>query len=767
MKKLLSALFYLFPLFVSAQKWDAKWIASSAGKDSSNTWLVFRKGVNIKSVPAHAFANIAADSKYWLYINGKTVIFEGGLKRGPTPNDTYYDTVDIAKYLKPGKNTIAVLLWYFGKDGFSHKSSGKAGLLFDCHANDIHITSDKTWQCTLLKAYQIAGLPLPNYRLSESNILYDARAGIGNWRSSIYKGKMPNAVELGSAGVSPWNKLVLRPIPLFKNYGLKNYTNIRISSSATADTVIAQMPYNAQITPYLKVDAAAGQKIVICTDNYLFNDGGEPNLRGEYITKTGRQEYESLGWLNGQKVYYIIPKGVKVLALKYRETGYDTELAGSFNSSDAFFNKLWQKSQRTLYITMRDCYMDCPDRERAQWTGDATNESGEGFYALSVSSHALTKKWLHELINWQRPDSSLYAPVPSGSWDRELPDQVAASIGVYGLWNYYLHTGDKQTIADLYDGTKRYLDSWKINDQGTIIFRKVGWTWGDWGDNRDLLVLFNCWYYMAAKGMHNMAIELGKTDDAAKYAAIMDRFKPAFNNQFWNGTAYRDSAYMDKTDDRAQALAVVAGLADKDKFPALLNVFKTEEHASPYMEKYVFEAMFQMGYEADALARHKKRFGPMVNNPNFTTLFEGWGIGKEGFGGGTVNHAWSGGGLTILSQYLCGISPLTPGYKTFQIIPQPGDITRAEATIASVAGKIKSSFIAGNSIFTLNAEVPTGTTATIGIPNKGYHNITLNGILIWKDGAYIPSKITKACTSAGPGHIMFCVDAGNWLFKAG
>ena len=34
----------------------------------------------------------------------------------------------------------------------------------------------------------------------------------------------------------------------------------------------------------------------------------------------------------------------------------------------------------------------------------------------------------------------------------------------------------------------------------------------------------------------------------------------------------------------SQALAVVSGLADKGKYPALLNVFKQEEHASPYME---------------------------------------------------------------------------------------------------------------------------------------------------------------------------------------
>ncbi len=57
------------------------------------------------------------------------------------------------------------------------------------------------------------------------------------------------------------------------------------------------------------------------------------------------------------------------------------------------------------------------------------------------------------------------------------------------------------------------------------------------------------------------------------------------------------------------------------------------------MEKYVTEALFMMGEEIYGLDRHKKRFSPMVNNDKYTTLFEGWGIGEEGFGGGTVNHA--------------------------------------------------------------------------------------------------------------------------------
>ena len=42
---------------------------------------------------------------------------------------------------------------------------------------------------------------------------------------------------------------------------------------------------------------------------------------------------------------------------------------------------------------MRDSYMDCPDRERAQWWGDVVNALGEAFYALDTQrSYALARK---------------------------------------------------------------------------------------------------------------------------------------------------------------------------------------------------------------------------------------------------------------------------------------------------------------------------------------------------------------------------------------
>ena len=45
-------------------------------------------------------ARIACDSKYWLWINGDLVVFEGQLKRGPTPSDTYFDEIDLSQKLK-------------------------------------------------------------------------------------------------------------------------------------------------------------------------------------------------------------------------------------------------------------------------------------------------------------------------------------------------------------------------------------------------------------------------------------------------------------------------------------------------------------------------------------------------------------------------------------------------------------------------------------------------------------------------------------------
>lgn len=729
MKTFLVSLLCMFALCttLSADEWgDARWIsAPDQHADSINSWTVFRRDISLNKQPSEAIAHIAVDSKYWLWINGKLIIFEGGLKRGPSPQDTYYDEINLAPYLKKGKNQIALLVWYFGKNGFSHKSSGKSGLLFSLKAGNIQLISDSNWQCRLHPAYQTTGKPFPNYRLPESNIRFDAKADIPGWQT-VDAGEyaLISAKELAAAGDAPWNKLVKRPIPFWKDFGVKEVEYTR-KSGEKVDTIVASFPYNLQMTPVLDItDPKGGNLVQISTDHSVA--GGAINIRAEYVTKQGRQNYESLGWMNGEKLILVLPHEVIVDKLAYRETGYDTEPSGRFSCDDDFYMRFWEKGLRTIYVNMRDTYFDCPDRERAQWWGDVVLLMGECFYTYSPSVHALMYKGIHELANWQKPNGSLYAPVPSGNYDSELPGQSLASIGRYGFWNYYMNTGDEQTIRDVYLAVKKYLNIWTLDSTGLTDVRKGGWMWGDWGDNRDIRMLYAGWHYLALDAAAHMADLLDYPQDATQYRQAMEQIKKGFN-LCWNGYAYRHPSYQQETDDRVQALAVICGIADESKYERILSLFKSQKHASPYMEKYVMEALFVMGQGNYGLERAKERFASMVNHPGHSTLFEGWDIGEKGFGGGTVNHAWSGGPLTVISQYLCGVAPLKPAYQLFKIEPSPASFKKASIEISTVKGIVASSFDIAEDVCTMHIVVPQKTEALLYLPVQRRSDIYING----------------------------------------
>ena len=155
--------------------WKGKWISFEQSQSKPNTWIAYRKEVTLSKKPESLTARIAADTKYWLWINDRMVVFEGGLKRGPARHATYFDEVEIAPYLTEGANTIAVLVWHFGKNGFNHVNSGQAALLFDARNADTEIVSDDTWGGMVYEAYQDTEAPFPNYRMPESNIRFDAR----------------------------------------------------------------------------------------------------------------------------------------------------------------------------------------------------------------------------------------------------------------------------------------------------------------------------------------------------------------------------------------------------------------------------------------------------------------------------------------------------------------------------------------------------------------------------------------------------------------
>ena len=755
---------------VGATAWSARWISPAelapSATPSSNLWSCYRRAFFLAEEPTSAPALIAVDSKYWLWINGRLAVFEGGLKRGPNPRDTYYDTIDLAPWLRVGENQIAVLAWYWGRDGFSHKSSGHPGFLFQLRAGSVELVSDSSWKAVRHPAFGETGEPLPNYRLPEFNIRYDARLSPGDWLDSDFDERAwPAARELGAPPAAPWNHLVARPTPLWRDSGLIPYDQpASYPKIADGAPVVARLPRNLTVSPYFKIKAPAGLLIDIRTDNY--NGGSEYNIRAEYLTRDGVQEFESPAYLNGHDVLYAFPAGVEIIDLRYRETRYDTDFTGYFESDDPFLDRLWLKCRHTMNVNMRDSIQD-PDRERAQWWGDVAILLGEMFYSCDTRSHALIRKAILDLVNWRKPDGVLYSPVPAGSWEKELPGQMLSSIGEHGFWYYYRYTGDRATIAHAYPAVRDYLDLWQLGADGLLIHRAGGWDWGDWGENIDRPVMDNALLYQALGAAIDMARLTGHDADIPCYEAKRASIAANYNRVLWQGSVYRSPGYSGTTDDRGHGLATLYGLTRPDQWPAIKEVFTTSFEASPYMEKYLLESLFRRGDTKAALTRLKTRYRKMVES-DLSTLWEGWGIGPEGYGGGSYNHGWSGGPLTLLGEYVAGIAPTTPGFSTYQIKPQLGPLRRVRAGFDSVKGRIEVDIHREDHAFRLRLVSPAETIATVVLPlaPTGATTVECSGHVVWPTAqatSPIPGLISLGADET---HVRFSVAPGIWEFLA-
>lgn len=709
--------------------WSAKWIWDKESLTEKNVWMCLSKSITLDKVLSSLVAHISADSKYWLYINGENVIFEGGVKRGPDESSSYYDSIDLAPFLTEGENTICALVWFWGDEtSYSYNTSGQGGFLFEAVNEDITVISDKTWKVKRHSAYIDSALYPPNYRLAEYSIYFDARKDF-DWLSDDYDfSSWENATEYSVGGEDAYGSLYPRGIPFLKDYGLKDYENSKNYENYTVKKLLGEkitvdIPYNAQVTPYLKVIAPAGKKIRITTENTLSGA-----VSTTYITKEGEQEFEALGWVNGEHITYKIPRGVTVVSLQYRETGYDSSFCGDFKCDDEFLNSLWQKSLRTLYVTMRDNFMDCPDRERAQWWGDVTSEMIMTMYSMDSNSYLLYQKGVESMLAHTDESDVLQTVVPISGDYFELPVQQLA--GIVGFLTYYEYTGDVAFLEKVYDASLDYLKLWEIGENGLVVHREGSWDWADWGNKADMTAIENAWVYYAFCAAEEMADILGKTDDIA----LINERKATIANGYeslWTEDGFK-SKDVRKPDDRANALAVLSGLAGEDQYDTIKNVLTTTKNSSPYMEYYVLEALCEMGEYEAAKSRMKERYSGMMGE-DYSTLWEFWDSWR-----GTKNHAWSGGPLVIMSKHFAGITPLKAGYEKVEIKPQYTLSDSMSCTVPSVKGLITLDYEKTSEDYVINLTLPQGMKAVLYAPENAV--VTVNSEVYYCNAEYVDGK---------------------------
>lgn len=532
-----------------------------------------------------------------------------------------------------------------------------------------------------------------------------------------------------------------------KDFGLKNYVSMSHDLPHAENgpwKLVCQMPYNCHFQPWIQLEGSTGKVISLSSSNPLVL----------YLTKTesfatgkGDQTYEAKNWISGEGAVYTIPAGVNVKAVMYRETGYDTEFAGSFVCNDDDYNILWKKGARTAYLCMRDWFYDCPDRERVGFWGDGTPELNQCFYAFDVRSHQLCK----DLV--LRPlDPEFY------------PGQQLEFLGEYGLWYYYLQTGDLASLKAAYEPARNFLfDTYQFGKKNQ---------WFDWGkENKDIAVIENCFMYIDLKSLRKMAGLTGHAADTIAIDAKMESIRSSFDRKYWKGSYYQSDQVLEP-DDRANAMAINAGLADRSKWESIYTQVLTQKtFSSCFFDRWVFEALCTMGRQEYALLRMYNRYKTMIP-ARFTTLWEHydrwWASRIDAFDdASSLNHGWNP-PVINLSQTIAGVSPLEAGWNVYQVLPREAFLTSIKVVVPSIKGDIVVAISKSATQYTLSLKSPAATRAIVGIPKKSFsdfESISVNGRFLFDD-TYVGKVSGVTWLNEDDDYITFSVEPGSWDFVA-
>jgi len=776
------SVFLSFSQYLSASEhpvdWTAEWIWTKENLGEPNTWVAFRKDVELKDIGQNSKAFISADTKYWLWINGEMVVFEGSYTGGPSPvkpsprtdnvpiaSNKYYDTVDIQPFLKKGKNTIAVLAWFYGANGSkgTHISSGKGGLIFQADIADTKVISDSSWRVKLHQAYDPNVEKMKPYRVAAWSVKYDAQKDMEDWTSNAWYKPGYHISDWDMAKSShrppraPFYQLFPSEIPILKDHGLascSNYPKSVFPFTSDGKTIQCQLDFNKNFTPYFDIETKAGLNVHI-DSNMRLN-----TIETFYTTKAGRQQFESYSWTNGRTIEYTFPKGVIVHDLKYRWTGVG-DTPGTFEANDSWYQRIWQMAENTLYICARDNFMDTPDRERGLWIGDVADQASYLFYSMDKPGRDLLKKAIKVTLAFGDFETGIFAGLGPGRF-RELPAQSLQFIG-QGIWHYYFNTGDLDTLKFAYPYVHKYLTLWDIEETGLVAFRSGAWKWTDWGPQEtiDYHPIQNALYFSALVAARNMAIALGDESHMSFYNSRIVALKASFQQQYWQGGFYSSDPNKFK-DDRANALAILMGLADKSKHQAIVdNVLIPNHFASPHFEWMVYNAMAIAGRYDDALKRMKTRYSAQVDNLERSTLTEYM------TGGGTENHAWNA-PSTMLSQYIAGVEPTSVAWKTFKILPNMAHMTRIKQRVPSVQGDISFEINRTDTSLSIELAVPDGATGTIGIPKRYFSvkSVAINSKRLWTNGVFKQGVQGIKWAGEDDKYLKFEISSGQWSVEA-
>jgi len=171
-------------------------------------YAYFRNHFELTSVPGTAQLHLFADANYHLRVNGQFVGY------GPCrfyPEYPEFDSYDLAPFLKPGPNIVAVWVWNPGSPNF-HRLYNPGGFVawgeVEADGQPIDLATPGHWQSSVASGFDATA---PKFSFAQGPIqIFDEREGIADWD------QLPDGTDNWQApqpvDQAPWGPLAPRRI---------------------------------------------------------------------------------------------------------------------------------------------------------------------------------------------------------------------------------------------------------------------------------------------------------------------------------------------------------------------------------------------------------------------------------------------------------------------------------------------------------------------------------------------------------------------------
>ena len=765
---------------LSQSDWKAKWVDTpfedkkrekGYGKQAPATF--FAKSFEAKGSVKSARLYATAHGVYEIYFNGKNTT-----DRKFAPECTSYEwllcyqTYDVTDKIQPGKNVFGMYVadgWYCGVN-YQPKFKGYKPVQAALFQIEIEYEDGSREIVASDSAVTASRGPVT------CSDLFFGETYDENLTEGFFEGNAAQTpVLLGNYGYDTLRAQLGEPVRTVMEVPCKEVLH------SPSGEVILDFGQVVSGAVRMKIDAPKWTTVKLEHSEVLDKNGnfkmnillGMADQIIEYTSSGKPAVYESHFSFQGFR--YVKVSGLsEVKAEDFTAAVYSTDAAdlGTFSCSDTRVNRLYENTRWSQRANMMSIPTDCPQREKAGWTGDIQVYATTSM--LNADTTLLLTRWLRSLAFEQKqsgavpmvvPMHGIYYPAFSGMgilFGNE--SRIGASAGwsdaaVLVPWQMYQVTGNTAVIRDQYDSMKKWCEyviraSKKKHARGTKLPRQqeqylwnTGYHWGEWlipsmsrngyGVETVKSVLQTRKYiapifaYYTISSMARMAEIIGKDGDAARYAQHAAKIREAF--KAWiianDGKmpielqgAYLMPLYFDLVPEQYKKIF-------EDKLIDLVEkadyCLDTGFLATPFL----FDTLCRTGHRDIAYRIFFGEKSPSYFNQlaqGATTIWESWfSYDDEGEPFDvSLNHYAFGCVDDWMFRTFNGIDKAAPAFKEIAIKPYAdSDLTWAKRSYESVYGTIVSEWKKEGGKFNLHVEIPCNTTATVSLPDGETFNV--------------------------------------------